>query len=426
MTAEIICVGTELLLGDIVNTNAQFLSRELAELGISVLHQHVIGDNPGRLRDLVKEAKSRSDLLVFSGGLGPTEDDLTKEMVAEYFGLEMELHQPSLDALKAFMERFGKKMTPNNLKQAYFPRGCAVMPNACGTAPGCIVEQGGKTVAVLPGPPMELMDMFDRQLAPYLQARSGQVIRSRFLKIFGLGESNVETLLSDLFHSGNPTLALYCGPGEVTARITARAAAPEKARMLPVPAKSSAPAASSATDCPPSPVARLEASVRSPSPVIVHAPSTTSAQLCAPSAEASPARMVFLPESTMVASHAMCTVRALPSVPAFVESCAFCSVSVRDAASQRQPAPFCEVFASSRSGSVTSAAQTDPAASTMIASTSSQQINFVRLKAHRPFLISAASLPQMRGIYNKNSVPSTQHTVKRQKPRRVFAAHGEK
>ena len=109
------------------------------------------------------------------------------------------------------------------------------MPNACGTAPGCIVEQGGKTVAVLPGPPMELMDMFDRQLAPYLQARSGQVIRSRFLKIFGLGESNVETLLSDLFHSGNPTLALYCGPGEVTARITARAAAPEKAEAMMQP-----------------------------------------------------------------------------------------------------------------------------------------------------------------------------------------------
>ncbi len=235
MIAEILSVGTELLMGQIANTDAQFISRRLGELGVTIYRHSTVGDNPARVREALQEALSRSDMVITTGGLGPTEDDLTKEMVAEYFGLEMELHQPSLDALKAFMERFGKKMTPNNLKQAYFPRGCTVMPNACGTAPGCIVEQGGKTVAVLPGPPMELMDMFDRQLAPYLQAQSGQVIRSRFLKIFGLGESNVETLLSDLFHSGNPTLALYCGPGEVTARITARAAAPEKAEAMMQP-----------------------------------------------------------------------------------------------------------------------------------------------------------------------------------------------
>ena len=235
MIAEILSVGTELLMGQIANTDAQFISRRLGELGVTIYRHSTVGDNPARVREALQEALSRSDMVITTGGLGPTEDDLTKEMVAEYFGLEMELHQPSLDALKALMERFGKKMTPNNLKQAYFPRGCTVMPNACGTAPGCIVEQGGKTVAVLPGPPMELMDMFDRQLAPYLQARSGQVIRSRFLKIFGLGESNVETLLSDLFHSGNPTLALYCGPGEVTARITARAAAPEKAEAMMQP-----------------------------------------------------------------------------------------------------------------------------------------------------------------------------------------------
>ena len=235
MIAEILSVGTELLMGQIANTDAQFIYRRLGELGVTIYRHSTVGDNPARVREALQEALSRSDMVITTGGLGPTEDDLTKEMVAEYFGLEMELHQPSLDALKAFMERFGKKMTPNNLKQAYFPRGCTVMPNACGTAPGCIVEQGGKTVAVLPGPPMELMDMFDRQLAPYLQARSGQVIRSRFLKIFGLGESNVETLLSDLFHSGNPTLALYCGPGEVTARITARAAAPEKAEAMMQP-----------------------------------------------------------------------------------------------------------------------------------------------------------------------------------------------
>lgn len=235
MIAEILSVGTELLMGQIANTDAQFISRRLGELGVTIYRHSTVGDNPARVREALQEALSRSDMVITTGGLGPTEDDLTKEMVAEYFGLEMELHQPSLEALTAFMERFGKKMTPNNRKQAYFPRGCTVMPNACGTAPGCIVEHAGKTVAVLPGPPMELMDMFDKQLAPYLQARSGQVIRSRFLKIFGLGESNVETLLSDLFHSGNPTLALYCGPGEVTARITARASEPEAAEQMMQP-----------------------------------------------------------------------------------------------------------------------------------------------------------------------------------------------
>lgn len=222
MIAEILSVGTELLMGQIANTDAQFISRRLGELGISIYRQCTVGDNPARVLESLKESLSRSDVVITTGGLGPTEDDLTKEMVAEYFGLEMELHQPSYEALKAYMERFGRKMTPNNLKQAYFPRGAIIMPNLCGTAPGCIVEKDGKTVAVLPGPPRELTDMFDRQLAPYLEKRSGVSIKSKFLKIFGLGESNVETMLLDLFHNDNPTLALYCGPGEVTARITTR------------------------------------------------------------------------------------------------------------------------------------------------------------------------------------------------------------
>lgn len=222
MIAEILSVGTELLMGQIANTDAQFISRRLGELGISIYRQCTVGDNPARVLESLRESLSRSDIVITTGGLGPTEDDLTKEMVAEYFGLEMELHQPSYEALKSYMERFGRKMTPNNMKQAYFPRGAIIMPNLCGTAPGCIVEKDGKTVAVLPGPPRELTDMFDRQLAPYLEKRSGVSIKSRFLKIFGLGESNVETMLLDLFHSDNPTLALYCGPGEVTARITTR------------------------------------------------------------------------------------------------------------------------------------------------------------------------------------------------------------
>ena len=235
MIAEILSIGTELLMGQIANTDAQFISRRLGELGISIYRQCTVGDNPARVLESLKESLSRSDIVITTGGLGPTEDDLTKEMVAEYFGLEMELHQPSYDALMEMMSRFGRKITPNNIKQAYFPKGAIVMPNLCGTAPGCIVEKDGKTVAVLPGPPRELTDMFDRQLAPYLEARSGVTIRSKFLKIFGLGESNVETMLIDLFHSADPTLALYCGPGEVAARITSRAATAEEADAVIAP-----------------------------------------------------------------------------------------------------------------------------------------------------------------------------------------------
>ncbi|MGI6240212.1 MAG: competence/damage-inducible protein A [Christensenellales bacterium] len=235
MVAEILSIGTELLMGQIANTDAQFLSRRLGELGISLYRQSTVGDNPGRVREALAESLSRSDIVITTGGLGPTEDDLTKEMVAESFGLEMKLHKPSLDALTERMRRHGRSMTQNNFKQAYFPEGAIIMPNLRGTAPGCIVEAGEKTVAVLPGPPRELIDMFERELAPYLEKRSGRTIRSRFLKIFGLGESAVETLLLDLFHSDNPTLALYCGAGEVMARVSARAERGEEADRLIAP-----------------------------------------------------------------------------------------------------------------------------------------------------------------------------------------------
>ena len=143
-------------------------------------------------------------------------------MVGEFFGLPMELDEKSLEAVRARMCRLGREMTENNNKQAYFPRGAIIMPNECGTAPGCIVERDGQAVAVLPGPPREMKDMFERQLAPWLRKRSGEHIESRFLRIFGVGESKTEMLLLDLFHSDDPTLALYCGAGEVTARISAR------------------------------------------------------------------------------------------------------------------------------------------------------------------------------------------------------------
>lgn len=226
MICEILSVGTELLMGQVANTDAQYLSRRLSELGVQVFRHITVGDNPARVKEALNTALSRSDLVITTGGLGPTEDDLTKEMVAEHFALKMELHQPSMDALVERMRRIhpDRPLAQNNLKQAYFPAGSTVMPNRRGTAPGCIVERDSKAVAVLPGPPRELKDMFEQQLEPWLLKRREMNLTSRFFRIFGVGESNVETILIDLFHSQNPTLALYCGAGEVTARLTASGA----------------------------------------------------------------------------------------------------------------------------------------------------------------------------------------------------------
>lgn len=222
MIAEIVSVGTELLMGQIVNTDAQFLARRLAALGITMYRQSTVGDNPGRVKDAVREALSRADLVITTGGLGPTEDDLTKEMVAEALGLPMVRHDEVVEGIRRYFESTGREMTPNNLRQADFPEGAHLMPNRKGTAPGCIAEKDGKRVAVLPGPPHELIDMYEQQLEPYLLSLSDQVIASRFLHIVGVGESIVETRLMDLFHWESPTLALYCAPGEVTARLTVR------------------------------------------------------------------------------------------------------------------------------------------------------------------------------------------------------------
>ena len=232
MIAEILSVGTELLMGQIANTDAQYISRRLSELGITIYRQVTVGDNPARVKEAIRQALTRCDIVITTGGLGPTEDDLTKEMVAEVLNREMALDEESLNRITAYMQRIGREMTRNNLKQAMFPAGAIIMPNQCGTAPGCIVTEGEKAVAVLPGPPHELKDMFDRELAPYLAKRSGVVIESRFLHEFGIGESMLETRLLDLFHTENPTLALYCGAGEVMARITARAEDRESAIRL--------------------------------------------------------------------------------------------------------------------------------------------------------------------------------------------------
>jgi len=227
--AEILCIGTELLLGDIVNTNAAYLSQKLASLGIGVYRQTVVGDNVERLKLALGEALSRADLVITSGGLGPTYDDLTKETVAEYFGRAMHTDESVLAEIERyFKNRYGDigRMTDNNRKQALVPDGSTVLKNPNGTAPGVAIEgEGGKTVIMLPGPPREFEPMVDNEVLPYLAARRGEVFFSRNIHIMGMGESAVENELRELMeHSANPTVAPYAKDGECRLRITARAA----------------------------------------------------------------------------------------------------------------------------------------------------------------------------------------------------------
>jgi len=239
-TAEILCVGTELLLGEVVNTNAARISLKLAGLGISVYHQSVVGDNPERLREALVEAFSRADLVVMSGGLGPTYDDLTKETVASLLGRELVTHRESLDSIKKFFaSRAGglAAMTPNNLKQALVPEGATVFANPNGTAPGLAVErEDGGVVILLPGPPRELEPMLEASVIPYLEGNTEAVLVSHNLHILGMGESAVENALRDLMESAdNPTVAPYAGDGEVRLRVTAKAATREEAEAMTVP-----------------------------------------------------------------------------------------------------------------------------------------------------------------------------------------------
>ena len=233
-TAEILCVGTELLLGDIVNTNAAFLSSRLADLGISVYRHTVVGDNPARLRRALESAFREADLVITSGGLGPTYDDLTKETVAEFFGRTLVMHEESLAAIRAYFDRIGRPMTKNNEKQAMMPVGAIVFPNHYGTAPAlCIEGEEGKAAIMLPGPPGELIPLFEEQVLPYLNSRRDSVLVSKNVHIFGMGESAVETELGDLMiEAVNPTVAPYCKEGEVRLRVTAMADGEETAAAM--------------------------------------------------------------------------------------------------------------------------------------------------------------------------------------------------
>ena len=235
-TVELIAVGTELLLGNIANTDAQMLSQELSALGLNVYYHTVVGDNPQRLRAAVEQAAGRADIIITTGGLGPTCDDLTKNVLAAAFGRQLVPHRESAERIRAYFHRAGRVMTDNNLRQALLPQGCVVFPNDWGTAPGCAFEAGGRHVVMLPGPPSECLPMFRACAAPYLRGLSEGVILSRTLRVFGMGEAAVEEKLRrEMNDLTNPTLAPYAKEGEVELRITAKADSDTGALALMVP-----------------------------------------------------------------------------------------------------------------------------------------------------------------------------------------------
>lgn len=236
MNFEILSVGTELLLGSIVNTNAQYLSRRLSELGFNVYYTTVVGDNPDRLKAALELAAGRADAVITTGGLGPTVDDLTKETIAAYCGKKCVLDDESRQRI---IDRFSKNHTEipeNNFKQAEMPEGCIILKNNNGTAPGAIIESEKCTFIMLPGPPSEMKPMFDESVIPYLKKFSDGVIRSRSIRVFGLGESKVDEMLGDLMNkSHNPTVAPYAKIGQVELRITAKSDTVENAKAMLTP-----------------------------------------------------------------------------------------------------------------------------------------------------------------------------------------------
>ena len=236
-TAEIIAVGTELLLGNIANTNAQELSEALAGLGINVFWHTVVGDNPRRLKEALDIARKRADVIITTGGLGPTYDDLTKQTICEAFGQKLVLHQDILEDIRVFFEKnVHMKMPENNVQQAELPEGCTVFDNPVGTAPGCAFEAGGVHVLMLPGLPFEMRTMLHRHVVPYLRSISDEVILSHDIMTFGLGESPMEELLREkMSHMENPSLATYAKPSEVRLRATAKAESAEAAEAMLAP-----------------------------------------------------------------------------------------------------------------------------------------------------------------------------------------------
>ncbi|MCI9248557.1 MAG: competence/damage-inducible protein A [Dorea sp.] len=234
MVVELISVGTEILLGNIVNTNAAFLSEKCAALGLSCYHQSVVGDNEGRLEETIRLALSRSDIVILSGGLGPTKDDLTKEVTAKVFGKALCEDAHTKERIAGyFVNMKSKNITENNWKQAMVPEGARIVDNHNGTAPGLIIEEDGKTAILLPGPPNEIRPMFEQDIMPYLRNLEPEGIYSKMVKICAIGESRAETMVSELLEGqSNPTIAPYAKTGEVHFRITAKAADEKEADRL--------------------------------------------------------------------------------------------------------------------------------------------------------------------------------------------------
>ena len=231
MKAAILCVGTEILFGQIVNTNAVFLSRELNALGFDVLYHHTVGDNPKRLEETLDHAFKDCDLIVATGGLGPTEDDLTKETIAHYFNDELVVHQESLEALENMAKARGWKMTENNYKQTLMPSKARVFDNNAGTAPGFALSEGGKTIISMPGPPREMTRMWERRGRPFLESMQDGVIYYKLLRFFGIGESALETKLLDLIdNQTDPTIATYAKEGECSVRVASKRNTLEEAK----------------------------------------------------------------------------------------------------------------------------------------------------------------------------------------------------
>ncbi len=236
MKAEIIAIGTEILLGDIVNSNAQYLAQELAVLGIDMYYQQVVGDNEARILHAFDEAYDRSDIIITTGGLGPTDDDLTKEVAAKYFNKKLLPDKQAIEKIKNYFKFRERKMTENNLKQGLIPEESLVINNNNGTAPGVIIEENNKIMIILPGPPKEMKLMFEETVRPYLQKKADSILVSKVIKILGIGESAVAEELKDIMDAQtNPTIAPYAKEVGVMLRITAKAGNKEEALKLIAP-----------------------------------------------------------------------------------------------------------------------------------------------------------------------------------------------
>ena len=238
MNAEIVAIGSELLLGQIVDTNSVWMAQQLADLGVNLYYKTIVGDNPARMREILDRALERSDLVITNGGIGPTQDDLTRDVVAEVTGRQLTLDAHLLDQIKERFQRRGLIITPNNEKQAYIPAGSIPVENPNGTAPSFIVEVARGTVICLPGVPFEMKWLFEHEVVPYLRKKFGlsELITYRVLKVADLGESSVDDLMGHLIANlSNPTVGVLAHPGQVDIRIAAKARSTEEARAFIAP-----------------------------------------------------------------------------------------------------------------------------------------------------------------------------------------------